>query len=111
MAHSLLPGLLELSKKNYRQVAPIKIFEIGKTFTINNQGAPEETKVLSILMLHKRHDGTTRQNDNYLLTRQILDLISHTFQIEELNLTTSHRISYYHPNKQANIVRGTDKSL
>jgi phenylalanyl-tRNA synthetase beta subunit len=32
MAQSLLPGLLELAKKNYRFTLPIQVFEIGKVW-------------------------------------------------------------------------------
>jgi|GEM_PF-4739979 len=37
MAQTLLPGLLEIAKKNYRQVLPINIFEIGKVYTKDEQ--------------------------------------------------------------------------
>ena len=103
MAHTLLPGLLELAKKNYRQITPINIFEVGKIFKINSEGTPEETKVLSVLMLQKKNDNTARTSDNYLHTKQLSHLISHIFQIQELEFVSSQHIPYYHPNKQASI--------
>ncbi len=128
IAQTLLPGLLEIAKKNYRQVMPIKIFEIGKLYLMDEKGTPVEKKVLSALILTKKNDNPKRQEDSYLQLKQILSNISHVFQTHSFDLFASnisrhiekytthperspkeyphplHNIEYYHPAKQADIM-------
>lgn len=100
MAQTLLPGLLEIAKKNYRQVLPIKIFEIGKVFwTKDNK--PNETKMFAGLWLNKKTQDWN--NDSFLLLKQITSLIELNFTTPTFNFKLSENKNF-HPHKQAQIL-------
>lgn len=103
MAQSLLPGLLELAKKNYRFTLPIQVFEIGKVW--KNEWSSEwvsihTKKIIAWIIVQKK--SKQRQDDIYIKAKSLVrDICSH-YNISELEYKQTTQ-NYLHPNKQVSL--------
>lgn len=103
MAQSLLPGLLELAKKNYRFTLPIQVFEIGKVW--KNEWTSEwisihTKKVVAGIFVQKKWKH--RWDDVYIKAKSLVQDICNTYHISELVYKQTTQ-EYLHPNKQVSI--------
>lgn len=102
MIQTLLPGLLNIVEKNYRQITPINIFEIGKVY-MQWDNKSIETKMFAAMNCLKK--ATTRDQDPFVQLKKLIQIIEHFFELGVVSYEYTHH-QVFHPRKQASILCG-----
>lgn len=108
MRTSILPGLLETWKVNYsRQCEGLRLFEIGKTFSLQGQNVRETLKLAAIWAGHVDSKLWYRQNDrvaNYYDGKGFLENLLKQYRVPSYSLSSENTPAFLHPGQSVGVV-------
>ena len=113
MRHSLIPGLLENLRLNLAHKAPsFHAYQLGKTFGLTGVGEIVERQAVGGLQsgprarfgLRVRDQGST----DFLQCKGLVEAILDLFHVREQVTWTPAVVSFLHPGKSANLLRGEE---
>jgi phenylalanyl-tRNA synthetase beta chain len=108
LRRTLLPGLLDASKRHLETTGSASIFEVGAVFLPSKNPLPDEPRHLAILLSGKRGemawDNTSREVFDFFDLKGLIEALLEDLHIENVAVRHAANVPHLHPARAAEVM-------